>query len=886
MSPLSRCKRLFRRPHLRLIALVGVIVALRLRANWRREWEAELRHREVMLAEWDRLDWRSKLDLLRRSTSAFWDALWLQPKRLEDEMFQDLRFGLRMLLKNPGFTLIAALTLSLGIGASAAIFSAVNPILFESLPFPHADRIAMVWDRGSEGSRLDITFGTYRELAQRSRSFESLAVMKAWQPTLTGRAEPERLDGQRVSAGYFRVLGAPPAIGRDFDSSDDRPNGPQVAILSDGLWRRRFGGDAAIIGRQVTLDDASFTVIGVASSAFENVLSPSADVWTLLQYDPSLPLQGREWGRHLRMAGRLRQGVGMDQARQELDTIAIAPASEFPRAPWAPLRQGFMTRSLQDDVTEGVRPALLAVLGAVLLLLAIACVNVTNLLLARGSQRRGEFAMRAALGAPRTRLIRQLLTESLLLAVFSGALGMVVAEFGVRALTPLSPPGLPRVGAIRVDGAVFAFGMGVATLVGVAVGLIPALQASRSDLRIGLQQSSRSVSHSTRRALVVAEVTLALTLLIGAGLLLRSQFRLFSISSGFDSSSMLTMQVQTSGRRFDKDATDRFFAQALEAVRQTPGVTAAAFTSQLPLSGDYDMYGVSLEPSADIRHEGGNPAFRYAVSPSYFEAMVIPLRSGRLFDARDGADAPPSVVISESLAKSKFQGQDPLGKRLRVGGDDGPWRVVVGVVGDVKQMSLAAPQSDAVYTTAEQYSFIESSRSLVVRARGDAAALAPAIRKAIWSVNKDQPISRVATMDELLAATAAERRFALILFEAFGLVALALACAGIYGALSGSVAERTREIGVRMALGAERRDVLGMILRQGLKLTLIGVGIGLVAAWTATRMLAKLLYGVGATDPLTFGGVALLLTVVALIACYLPARRATKVDPLVALRQE
>src|SRR5262245_869002 len=869
-----------------LIRVVGVIVPRRLRADWRREWEAELSHREELLTQWDRLDRRHKLDLLRRSTSAFWDALWLQPKRLEDEMFQGLRIGLRIFLKNPGFTLIAALTLSLGIGASAAIFSAVNPILFESLPFPHSDRVAMIWDHGPGGSRLDVTFGTYRELAQRSRSFESLSVMKEWQPTLTGRAEPERIDGQRVSAGYFRMLGAPPAIGRDFDSSDDRPNGPQVAILSDGLWRRRFGGDATVIGRQITLDDASFTAVGVMPSAFENVLSPSAEIWTLLQSDPSLSLQGGGGGHHLRMVGRLRPGVGMDKPWQGLDTMAGGTAPEFPRAPWASLKNGLKTLSLQDEVTEGVRPALLAVLGAVLLLLAIACVNVTNLLLARGAQRRGEFAMRAALGAPRMRMIRQLLTESLLLAVLGGALGMVVAEFGVRALAPLSPPGLPRMGAIRVDGAVFAFGMCVTTLIGVAVGLIPALHASRSDLRIGLQQNSRSVSLSTRRALVVTEVALALTLLVGAGLLLRSLQRLFAISPGFDASAMLTRQVQAAGRSFDKDATDRFFSQALEAIRQTPGVNAAAFTSQLPLSGDYDEYGVSFEPGPDEKPERVYPSYRYAVSPGYFEAMGIPLRSGRLFDAHDRAGAPPAAVISESLAGRKFHGQDPLGKRLRVGGEVGPLRVIVGVVGDVKQMSLASLQSDAVYTTAEQYSQIDNVRSLVIRARGDAATLAPAVRKAIWSVDKDQPIARVATMDSLLAATAAERRFALILFEAFGLVALALACAGIYGALSGSVNERTREIGVRMALGAERRDVLGMILRQGLKLTLSGVGIGLLAAWAATRMLTKLLYGVSATDPLTFGGVALLLTAVAMVACYLPARRATKVDPLVALRHE
>jgi len=876
----------FMKPHLWLIKLIGVIVPRRLRAGWRREWEAELRNREELLAQWERLDPRHKLDLLWRSTSAFWDALWLQPRRLEDEMFQDLRYGVRMLLKQPGFTLIAVFTLALGIGASTAIFSAVNPILFEPLPYPHAGQVTMIWDFGPDGSRVEVTFGTYRELAERSRFFDALSVMKSWQPTLTGPAEPERLDGQRVSASYFQVLGVPPALGRGFDSSDDRPSGPKVAVISDGLWQRRFGGASTVIGRQITLDDDSHTVIGVMPSAFENVLAPSADIWSPLQYDMS---QGRAWGHHLRMVGRLRPGAGIDQARQELDIIARAPAPEFPRPPWASAKDGFIVNSLQDDVTGAVKPALLAVLGAVLLLLTIACVNVTNLLLARGAQRSGEFAMRAALGAPRMRMIRQLLTESLLLAVLGGALGMVVAEFGVGALVALSPAGLPRVGAIRLDGAVFAFGMGVTTLIGVMVGLIPALSASRAGLRVGLRQSSQRTAGGrqlTRRALVIAEVALALVLLVGAGLLLRSLQRLFAISPGFDASNLLTMQAQTSGRRFDKGATHRFFAQALESVRRVPGVTAAAFTSQLPLSGDVDEYGVQFEPSPNSRPEGGYPAFRYAVSPGYFETMGIPLRRGRLLDARDVAGAPPAVVISESLAKRKFPGQDPIGKRLHIGPTDVPWLIIVGVVGDVKQASLAAPRSDAAYVTAAQWYFADNPMSLVVRARGGAAALAPAIRKAIWSVDKDQPIVRVATMDDLLAATAAERRFTLILFEIFGLVALALAAIGIYGVLSGSVNERMREIGVRMALGAERRDVLGLILRQGVRLTLSGVGAGLLAAWAVTRLLTKLLYSVSATDPLTFGGVALLLTVVALLACYLPARRATKVDPLVLLRHE
>jgi len=801
--------------------------------------------------------------------------------------WQDLRFGARMLWRKPGFTLVAALTLGLGIGASTAIFSAVNPILFEPLPYPQAGRITMIWDHGPGGSRGEVTFGSYRELARRSRSFDALAVMRSWQPTLTGAAEPERLDGQRVSASYFRVLGAPPALGRDFDSSDDRPDGPKVAILTDNLWRRRFGGDPAIIGRQITLDDTSFTVIGVAPGGFENVLSPSADVWTLLQYDSSLPtFQSREWGHHLRLAGRLRTGVGMAQASQELDAIARAPMQEFSRPRWSSLDKGLIVNSLQDEVTRGVKPALLAVLGAVLLLLAIACMNVTNLLLARSAQRRGEFAVRAALGAGHARIIRQLLTESLLLAALGGVLGMLVAGFGIDALVALSPPGLPRVGAIRLDNAVLAFGIGVTTLVGLVVGLIPALRISRSELRIDLQQSAGRGAGGRqlmRRALVVAEVALAFVLLANAGLLMRSLQRLFAISPGFDAERLLTMQVQTSGRRFDDDATHRFFAEALEAARAAPGVTSAAFTSQLPLSGELDEYGVRFE---NDNPNVGYSSFRYTVSPGYFEMMGIPLRRGRLLDAHDVAGAPLAALISESLAQRKFPGQDPIGRRVRLGSADGPLHTIVGVVGDVKQASLAASQADAFYTTPEQWRFADNVMSLVVRARGDAASLAPAIRKAIWSVDKDQPIARVATMDDLLARSAAERRFALILLETFGLVALALAATGAYGVLSGNVTERTREIGLRLALGASRNQILALVLRQGMTLTALGVVIGLSGAVVATRAIVTLLFGVSRLDPMTYLGVTALLLGVSAIACWVPAWRAARVDPAITLRAE
>ncbi len=879
------------KPYLWLIRTIGVIVPRRLRADWKQEWQAELQYRELLLADWDRLNWRTKIDLVRRSLGAFWDALLLQPQRLEDEMFQDLSYGVRMLAKRPAFTAVAVITLALGIGASTAIFSAVNPILFEPLPYPHAGRITMVWDFGNGGARVNVTFGTYRELLERSRSFEALAAMRVWQPTLTGMTQPERFEGQRVSASYFRVLGVSPALGRDFQESDDQLNGPAVVIISDGLWRRRFGEDNAIAGNQITLDDRTYTVIGVMPRAFENVLAPSTEIWSPLQYDTALLPDSREWGHHLRMVGRLRAGVQPDQARVEINAIAQNPVSQFTRPSHAALQQGLIVNALQDDVTSGVRPALLAVLGAVLLVLAIACVNVTNLLLARGAQRRGEFAMRAALGAGRMRMIRQVLTESLMLSVVGGALGMIVAQFGVRALVALSPPGLPRAGTISMNGGVFAFALGITTLIGLGVGLIPALHASRTDLHLGLQQSSQRTAGGhqwLRRTLVVAEVALALVLLVSTGLLLRSLQRLFAIDPGFDASNVLTMQVQISFRRFDEAATNRFYEQALEAIHEVPGVTEAAFTSQLPLSGDIeDGYGVHFESSPTGNPEADSGAYRYAVSPSYFETMTIPLLSGRLLNGHDIAGAPPAVLISESLARSKFGDQDPIGQRLRIGPTDGPWDTVAGVVGNVKQTSLALDQTDAVYITNEQWRmFPDRARWLAVRTRGGAAAFAPAIKQAIWSVDKDEPIVRLATMEARLEASAAERRFALVLFEAFGLVALVLAAIGIYGVLSGSVTERTREIGVRLALGAPRSNILALVIRQGMTLTILGLVIGLTGAALATRALVTMLFGISLLDPITYFGVIALLLAVSGVACWIPARRATKVDPLVALRQE
>jgi putative ABC transport system permease protein len=824
--------------------------------------------------------------------------------------FADLRYATRRLRRSPGFTAVAALTLAVGIGGTTAIFSAVNPILFEPLPYPHANRIVLMSDVGTDGSSIDVTFGTYRELAARSRSFDALAGSDVWQPALSGDAEAERLDGQRVSFDYFRVLGISPQAGRDFEESDNQFHGPKVAILSDGLMRRRFGGDSAIVGRQITLDGDPYTVIGVMPRGFENSLLPSAEIWAPMQYRWPAPFQGAEWGHHVSLLARLKPGIAAEQAAHEVAAIGHTPVVEFPRPSWAGLSQGLTVHVLQDDLTRGVRPALMAVLGAVVLVLIIACVNVTNLLLAGGAQRRGEFAIRTALGAGPSRLIRQVLTESLLLALVGGVLGMFLAQLGVGALIALSPPELsvaartsisPQPGpwpnyAIALNGTAFAFALLVTTLVGLAVGLVPALQASHGDPHQGLRQSSRGAvttgNYLTRRALVVAEVGLALVLLVSAGLLLRSLQRLFAVAPGFEAAHLLTMQVEAAGHAYDPDdARYRFFDQALQAVRAVPGVTSAAFTSQLPLSDDFEKYGyelASVPPSADPNED--ESAFRYAVTPDYLQTLGIPLRTGRLLDTHDIAGAPEAILISESLAKRKFPGQDPVGQRIHFGPEMGAtpphWDVIVGVVGDVKQASLALSQPNAFYVAMGQWPWVDRVQTLVVRTSGDAAALAPSVRNAIWSVDKNQPVVRVATMDSLIAKSAAERRFALIIFEAFGLVALILAATGIYGVLSGSVAERIREIGVRAALGASPRSILALVLRQGMALTILGVLIGLAGATIATQAIVTLLFGVSRLDPATYFGVVALLLAISALACWLPAQRAARVDPATTLRAE
>jgi putative ABC transport system permease protein len=811
----------------------------------------------------------------------------------------DVRFAARQLRNHPGFTMIGILTLALGIGASTAIFSAVNPILFKPLPYPHPDRILMIWST-FQGARSQVAFGTYRELAERGHSFDAMAIFEPWQPAITGGTQPERLEGQSVSASFFRALCVSPALGRDFLASEDAFNGPKVVIVSDKLWRRRFHADPAILGETVRLNDNNYTVIGVMARNFEDVLTPSAEIWTPKQYDLrqiTSDFNTGAWGNHWRMLGRLKPGVSRLQGVEELAQIARTPWPQFPRPRWASLNHGLIVDSLQDDIAHTVKPALLAVLGAVILVLAIAWVNVVNLVLERGSQRRGEFAVRGALGASKQRIMRQLITENLLLASFGGAAGIAVAIAGLRALVALSPAGLPRRDAIAVDPVAFFFAFAITTIVGIAAGLIPAIHITRDDLQSGLQQSSRSSvgSHArTRRALVVIEIAFALVLLVSAGLLMRSMRRLLAVDPGFNPSHLLTMQVQSFGHQFDDLASApdagssrrrRFFEEALDAVRRVPGVQQAAFTSLLPLSDDPSVgstYGAQFE---DEDPQTSHNVFRYAVSPDYCQTMSLHLLSGRCLDERDTAAAPQAALISESLARSHFGSRNPVGKRLHVGPRD-RWFTVVGVAGDVKQTSLAIDQPDAVYLSTEQTWFADDSLSFVIRTRDNPAALAPAVKSAIWSVDRSQPIVRVITMDRMMAIAEAERRFVLILFEAFGVVALMLAAVGIYGVLSGNVAERTREIGVRSALGASRGNILALILRDGMRLTAFGIPIGLCGAFAAAQGIATLLFGTSPLDPIAWIGVVVMLVSVSAVACWAPAWRASRVDPSITLRAE
>lgn len=797
----------------------------------------------------------------------------------------DVRYAARGLLASPAFTTIAIMTLAVGMGATTAIFSAVKPVLLQPLNYPNPEELVTLQEFGASGVRADTTFGMYRWLRDRSRVFETIAVARSWQPTLTGTGEPERLEGQRVTAGFFDVFRVRPAIGPGFGTGDDIANGPNVVVLSHALWQRRCGGDQRIVGRSITLDGDTYVVAGVMPEDFRAVLTPSTELWSLLQYDMS---QGRAWGHHLTGIGRLRPGITADEAGREINELFQTAIRELQPQTYS-ARARLEVLPLGAEVTRGVKPLLVTVSAAVALLLIIASANLVNVLIARAIRRRPEFVLRIALGAGSGRLFRLLLAESVLLGTLGGLVGLLLARYGIQTLVALSPPGLPRVEAIRLDSGVFVFSGVVTAVLALIMGAVPFIHAARCHAT-ELLQATRVTSVGSwmlRRALVVGEMAVAVTLLVGSILLFLSVRHLLAVPVGFDTSNLLTLQIQTIGSKWNESgSTTQFFEQVLAAVRGVTGVTSVALTSQLPLGGVRDEYGVRFIADQSVPGDSrGYNSFRYAISPAYLETMRLPVRTGRGFNDDDREGAARVALVSESLARLRFGSiHEAVGEGLQIGGGDTQLYTIVGVVADVRQVSLSLSQAEAVYTTLRQWQTEERVLTLVVRTRHDPEVLAPAVRRAVWSVDGNQPIVRVETMHARLLADAGERRFALMLFSTFALAALILAAAGCYGVLAGYVAERTREIGVRSALGAGRNEIVRLVIVQGLALVGPGVALGLVIACLASTALTTLLFGLTPRDPRAYALAAGLLLVVSVVASGVPAWRASRIDPATTLK--
>jgi len=806
-------------------------------------------------------------------------------------LWQDLRYGARMLRKNPGFTLIAVVTLALGIGANTAIFSVVNAVLLRPLQYADPDRLVQVWQNFPQSGANQVTVSApeFLDYKDQNRVFERIAAFRPQGFTLTGGAEPELIFGIRISADLFPALGVTPALGRTFLPEEDQIGGPRAVILSHGLWRRRFGSDTTLIGKSLTLDGQSFTVVGVMPPGFQFPPQAQNELWANAPIDAN-DLNRRGW-RPLQVIARLKSGVGPDRANAELKAIA----GRFPASGIVPSAYAV---SLQEQVVGRVRRALLVMLGAVSFVLLIACANVANLLLSQAAARQREMAIRAAVGASRSRLIRQLLVESLPLALLGGGVGLIMAVWIVELLVSVNPGNLPRANEIGIDLRTLGFTLSVSLLTGVVFSLAPSWQFSKLDLNESLKEGGRGTSVSFRRfslrsLLLVSEVALSLTLLIGAGLMINSFARLLRVDPGFDPRGVLTMQIALPQSRYAEiQQRAFFFEQALERIRRLPGVQSAGMTSALPLTGNPD-FGFTIEgrtPSApgDVPQTGWR-----AISPDYLQTMGIPLRRGRYFSGQDHEKAAGVAIINETMARRFWPDEDPLGKRIKLGGPQRPypWMEIVGVVGDVKHDGLDAPVGPETYMPYAQTPFSQMpaglrfpAMSLAARSGSDHDSLAAAMRAEIKGLDKDQPITNLQTLDQLLTESISQQRFYLLLLSFFASIALILAAVGLYGVVSYTVKQRTHEIGVRMAFGAQAGDVLRLIIKFGMKLTLIGALIGLAGALTLTRLMRTLLFDVSATDPLTFIVVALLLTGVALLACWIPARRATKVDPMMALR--
>src|SRR5215813_4277210 len=799
-------------------------------------------------------------------------------------LLQDLRYGARMLMKKPGFTLIAVLTLSLGIGANTAIFSVVNAVLLRALPYPQPDRLLVLTEKTRQG-RMGVAYPNYLDWRERAQSFTEMAGFRGALLNLTGVDKPARLRDRAVSCNFFRVLGVGPQLGRMFVEEDDKTASASTTLLSHALWREKFGGDPAITGKAISLNGNSFTVIGVLPAGFE--FFRKDDLFIPLAANLSPSDQGRGNHSDLNALARLKEGISVAQASAEMDTLAAQLERAYPDTNSG---NGALTYRLRDRYTSDVSLTLWVLMAAVGFVLLIACVNVANLLLARAAERQKEIAIRLALGAGRRRIVRQLLSESVLLAVLSGLAGLLFGVWMLEGLLKLAPEGVALLSQTRLDVTALLFTLGVSLLTGLLFGLLPAWQSGRHELHAALKEGGRTSAGAgrerMRKGLLVAEAGLSLVLLVGAGLMLRTVHRLTQVDPGFAAENLLTMQFNLPRNAYDETRLQAFYNQSITRIEALPGVRAAALTLSLPIDGsNWNSVFIAADKRVPPRADLPSSAF-IPVSANYFKAMGIGLLKGRVFTEADAAGKPTVTVINQTLAARLWPGEDPIGKRLKQGWpeDKTPWREVIGVVADVKLngVNRDTPMQSYLPLAQESSGFL----SLVARTSGDPLNFAATVEQAIHSLDGDLPVFGVYSMDQLLGNAIAQERLTMALLSAFALLALLLASVGIYGVISYSVSLRTREIGVRMAMGASPGDVLRLIVGQGMKLTLAGVALGSLSAFALTRWMESLLFGVSATDPLTFTVIPLMLTAVGLLACYLPARRATKVDPMIALRCE
>ena len=806
---------------------------------------------------------------------------------------QDLKYGIRMLRKSPGFTAIAVLTLALGIGANTAIFSLINTVLLRPLPYAEPERLVNISaadpEKGLTG--IAVSYTKFQHLQQQTRTLGGVGAYYSLSLNLVGHGEPEQINGAHVNAEFFHVLGVSPARGRGFRPAEDQLGGPDVAILSDTFWHSHFNADPAILGRSISLDGRSTTVVGILPPTFRFPFQqPEPDVWLPRVFEIAglRPVQLRSGAGFLYVIARLNSGQTMARALAELDTINQSYAQAFPGNADSGKLALTMT-SLENNLVSTIRPSLIVLLVAVGFVLLIACANVASLLLARATAREKEVAIRQALGASRGRLLRQLFTESLLLSLVGGALGVIAAAWSLPLLRLVAPGTVPRIDEVRVDAAVLFFSLGLCLFTGMAFGLVPAWQASRRDLHDTLKEGGRGSSGTghggrARRLMVIAEVAVALMLVTGAGLLIRSFVRLLTVNPGFDSRGVMTFPVNLPTTRYDTPAKQaQFFRRAVEDIRTLPGVESAGAVSFLPLAGPIRYVFFCAEGQV-CQGIGKDPiiALRQA-TPGFFEAMRIPLLRGRTFTEKDNADSQPVVIINQTVAERYFPHQDPIGHIMRNSREMKALQIV-GVVADVKFSSLSTPKFDEMYLPSEQTPWM--AMTIVVRSNSTAPPLVSAVRQKISELDPDLPLAGIQPMEKIVSTSVAQPRLITQLVGAFAGFALLLAAVGIYGVMAYTVSQRSHELGIRMALGAARGDIFRLVVGQGMRLVLVGIAIGLVGSLALTRLLSSLLFGTRATDPVTFAAVAMLLVAVAFAACYIPARRATRVDPLIALRYE